>query len=275
MAITFTLDLEEHRSKPTADRRYIRVTHEILDFLDDQGVTGTFFVVGTLAQDSPSLVKTIAARGHEMGFHGFRHTPLDRENLNRFRVETAHGKALLEDLTGQAVTGFRAPIFSLTEATLWAVDELKAGGFTYSSSVMPAKNPLYGMPSAPNRPFRWPNGLIEIPCPMAQIGPLRIPFLGGIYLRYLPRWLGRKLGETCTTSVPWTYCHPYDFDDNERFSMVRDSSFVMSFLLWLNRKKTYKKFASLFDEGVAEPLGSRVAHGEFADAEVFTPVRQA
>jgi len=119
--LTFTLDLEDHYPSPNPAPRYPAITYKILDFLSDRGVKGTFFVLGEVAEQHPELIRTVHQRGHEIGFHSYAHVPLDRENPQRFRDQTRRSKAFLEDLTGAEVIGFRAPIFSLTPKTLWAL----------------------------------------------------------------------------------------------------------------------------------------------------------
>src|SRR5882724_8597685 len=142
--VVFTLDLEDHRAEYSAESRYPENTRRVLDFLDSLGVRGTVFVVGRLAEASPELVRDVAARGHEIACHSWKHTPLDRDTPRTFQEETRRAKDILEQLSGKAVEGYRAPIFSLIERTRWAIDVLLELGFTYSSSVMPAPNPLYG-----------------------------------------------------------------------------------------------------------------------------------
>src|SRR5258707_8318024 len=149
MSVVFTLDLEDHLGLYSAASRYYDNTVRLLDFLDEIGVTGTVFVVGRLAEVSPDLVKRVASRGHEIACHGWGHVALDNESPETFREGTRHAKALLEEIIGAPVQGFRAPVFSLTERTTWSLEALGEMGFTYSSSVLPAPNPLYGFATAP------------------------------------------------------------------------------------------------------------------------------
>jgi peptidoglycan/xylan/chitin deacetylase (PgdA/CDA1 family) len=141
--ITFTLDLEDYAPAGTPTRANA-IVPRVLDLLAEHAVQGTFFVVGELAELEPALVKSIAAAGHEIALHGYRHVPLPQLSPTVFREETARGRAVLEDLAGAAVTGFRAPSFSLVPESRWAVDVLTELGFTYSSSVLPAHSPLFG-----------------------------------------------------------------------------------------------------------------------------------
>src|SRR5207247_1056887 len=118
--ITFTFDIEDHRPDPSAELRYPAATRRLLDFLAARSITATFFVVGIVAEAQPDLVRDIAGAGHEVALHSWQHTPLVDQDAASFRAETARGKALLEDLTGAPVAGYRAPTFSLVASTTWA-----------------------------------------------------------------------------------------------------------------------------------------------------------
>lgn len=269
--VTFSLDLEDHRPDDAAELRYPEVTRRVLDLLDERNVTGTFFVVGEVAEAQPALVREVAARGHEVGLHAYRHVPLTEVEPATFREETARGKAVLEDLAGAEVVGFRAPTYSLVPASRWAVDELASLGFAYSSSVLPAPNPLFGFPGAPEVPFRWPNGLAELPAPVAGVGPFRVPLLGGTYLRLLP-WpvVEAACRVTDLGPVPWTYCHPYDFDPGERFWWVPDAGRLAP-LLWVGRRRMEAKVRRVLRRGAGAPLRDRVHEADHGG--VFEPDR--
>jgi polysaccharide deacetylase family protein (PEP-CTERM system associated) len=267
--ITFSLDLEDHRPDDTAELRFPDVARRVLDWLDERNVVGTFFVVGEVGESEPDLVREVAARGHEVGLHAYRHVALTELDPDTFRTETARGKAVLEDLTQTDVAGFRAPTYSLVPDSIWAVDVLGDLGFAYSSSLLPAPNPLFGFPGAPTHPFRWPNGLAELPAPLMGVGSAQLPFLGGTYLRLLP-WpvvaAARRVAGV--GEVPWTYCHPYDFDPDERFWWVPDAG-RMAPLLWVGRRRMYAKLDRLLANGAGAPLRDRL---EAADrGGVFDP----
>ena len=257
--VTFTLDLEDHRPSTDAEERYPALTRGVLDFLDARGVRGTFFVVGETDEQHPELVREVAARGHELALHGWRHQPLTELDPTTLRADAARGKALLEELAGRPVLGFRAPTFSLVPESRWATDVLTDVGFTYSSSVLPAKNPLFGDPSLPTTPFRWPSGLVELPCPVVRAGGLGLPYLGGVYLRALPapatsaarRGFGAQ-------QLLWIYCHPYDFDPDETFWVVPDAGKLGSRLLWYNRRRTFAKVEAALRGRAGPPLGERL-----------------
>jgi hypothetical protein len=140
--------------------------------------------------------------------------------------------------------GFRAPTFSLVPETVWATEVLLAAGYTYSSSVLPARSPLYGYPGTPRDPFLWPCGLAELPVPTAGVGRLQLPYLGGTYLRVLPQPLITRIHRRGARRLPWTYMHPYDIDTDEPYWRVPDAGW-MSPALWVGRKRLLAKLDRL------------------------------
>jgi len=265
--ITFTLDLEDHRPHPGLPRRYDLMTDRLLTFLDDGDVRATVFCVATLAQQSPQLIRKIHQAGHEIALHAFDHTPLDRQTPAVFKDHTRRGQAILEDLIGQGIMGYRAPVFSLTRRTLWAVDCLRDLGFCYSSSTLPAPNPLYGFPELPRTPFFWSNGLLELPSPVSAFGPFNLPYLGGFYFRYLPAAIVKnRIARSGRDDALWFYCHPYDFDHEERNIGIKGASSIVSLLLWFNRKNTLRKLQLLIDKDVIRfgpPFAEQILSGRF------------
>jgi peptidoglycan-N-acetylglucosamine deacetylase len=268
--ITFTLDLEDHRPRGAiGDPRYPAVTRHILDRLAARHVTATVFVVGELAEASPALIQEVASAGHEIALHGWRHVPLTELDPATFRADVRRGRALLEDLTAQRVVGFRAPTFSLTATTTWATEVLAEEGFTYSSSVLPSANPLHGFPGAPTQPFLWPSGLAELPVPVVGVGRLAVPYLGGTYLRVLPRLVAEVANSRSDHRVPWTYLHPYDTDRGEPFWMVPDAGWL-SPLLWIGRTRVLNRIERLLDDP-GPPLRDRL--DEAVAGGTFQPLR--
>ncbi len=256
---TFTFDVEDHRPDDSAELRLLDATHRVLDFCAERGVVGSVFVVGEVVRDHPALVKEIADQGHELGLHGWRHTPITELAPEVFREETTRGKELLSELTGQDVVGFRAPTFSLVPETVWATEVLVELGFTYSSSILPAWSPLFGFPGLPRRPFTWPSGLAELPAPILKVGPLGLPVVGGTYLRVLP-WPIIRLGlrDKPLGAVPFTYCHPYDADPGEPYWVVPGTGRLLSPLLWYGRKRLLRRVDRMLGGGVGPPLRERL-----------------
>ena len=219
----FTVDLEDWRqsvfdhSCPVSDD-FHRGTERILELLDRHRTRATFFVLANVAEHSPALVRRIHAAGHEVQSHGLDHVELNRLTPARFRDELARAKAMLEDVIGVPVTGYRAPRFSVTAATSWSLDILAESGFRYDSSVFPMRIRGYGIqgwPAAPAR-VRTRRGLelVEIPVSTARWLGRRWPVGGGGYLRLLPEWLVRKaLLSVAAQGRPIVlYVHPYELD---------------------------------------------------------------
>lgn len=245
-AITFTLDVEDHRPNSSAELRFPHLTREVLSFLDALGVTGTFFIVGQKGTEHPELVREIAEAGHEIGLHAWVHEPITERTRSRFAEETRRGKEALEDLSGSAVVGFRAPTFSITPGVPWAPEVLSELGFAYSSSVLPGRNPLFSWPGAPERPFRWESGLIEFPGFLYGHAPAQVPMFGGVYARTLPmHFIENGFAQMAATSIAHLYCHPYDFDPGERYYVVPDVGPVLSPLLWMRRRGWYERVRRL------------------------------
>jgi peptidoglycan-N-acetylglucosamine deacetylase len=269
MPITITLDLEDNRRLPEQEPRFVAMTERFLAFADAHRARATVFVVGELARSHPQLVRRVAQAGHEIGLHGLRHVALGDVGPGRLRAELDEGRTLLEDVAQVPVRGFRAPIFSLTPHTAWAIDEIAAAGFAYSSSVLPAANPLHGWPGALRTPFRWPNGLAELPCPVAGRGRALIPFLGGIYLRYVPEPLTRRLlARFADDALLWSYVHPYDLDPDEPFFVLPHAGWLTSRVVHTRRGATLRRLERLIDAagGAAPPLAERLATARLAPA---------
>ncbi len=258
--LTFTYDLEDHAPSPSR-ARHEPITDRLLEWLEQRGVRATVFVVGELASSSRTLVARIAAAGHELAVHGWRHVPMRDLNEASATAELAKARELVEDIAGVSVTGFRAPIFSLTPETPWVPDALAAAGYAWSSSVLPAPNPLHGFPGVPMTPFGWPSGIIELPCPVAGFGSLRVPFLGGVYVRYIPVRMARiGLRRLPAAAVRWSYVHPYDLDPDEPFYVLPHANWLTSRIVHARRRDTLRRVELLAREsnGFGPPLGERV-----------------
>lgn len=233
--LTFTVDVEADGTGPD---RAAAMTARLLDMLAEARGRATFFVVGSFAEAQPGLVRAIAAAGHEVASHGQVHRAVGELGARGMVQDLVRSRAVLEDLAGVPVLGYRAPMFSVTASTPWAGDALAEAGFAYSSSVLPARNWLHGWPGAPRRPFLWPSGVLEVPVPVARLGPYELPVLGGMYLRYIPSWDLRRMARRLAAERPdslWTYCHPYDLDTEAPFARRPEAGWVGSLFLWMNR----------------------------------------
>jgi polysaccharide deacetylase family protein (PEP-CTERM system associated) len=256
---TFTVDVEEHAGGARAAAQ----TARLLDLLEAADARGTFFVLDAVAANDPALVRLIAARGHEVASHGHDHRRLADARPGEFRAGMAAARDRLADLLGAPPAGYRAPYFSLTPQAAWVPEALAALGFAYSSSVLPAWNPMAGWPGAPRRPFLWPSGLLELPVPVARLGPFRLPFLGGMYLRWLPPWRIRQFArrwarEEAAGGTLWSYCHPYDLDETEGLVRRGDAGAFGSLMLWLNRGPTLPRLQGLLRGRRSEPFVARL-----------------
>ena len=227
-----TVDVEDYfsaealaRAAPREDwaslpSRVERNTDRLLERFERHGVRATFFVLGWVAERFPDLVRRIAAQGHEIGSHGYSHRRIFTQTREDFREETLRSRHLLQDLSGQAVRGYRAASFSITKRSLWALDELASAGFSYDSSIFPIRHDLYGIPGSPPDPY-WlqtaAGPLFEIPLTTLRIGPFRLPASGGGYFRLLPERIGTGLlrGVNGEGRSFVFYMHPWEIDPGQ------------------------------------------------------------
>ncbi|MCI0457619.1 MAG: DUF3473 domain-containing protein, partial [Gemmataceae bacterium] len=168
----------------------------LLDLLDAHSVKATFFILGWVAKRHPELVREIATRGHEIASHGMSHVLVYTQSKQEFRNETQCSKALLEDLCQQQVIGYRAATYSITRASLWALDIIYEAGFKYDSSIVPIRHDNYGITEAYPFPsqLRTPAGfdIIEFPVSVFAYKKLKVPVAGGGYFRLFPYGLTKS-----------------------------------------------------------------------------------
>ena len=197
------------------DCRVERNVDRILALLDQHATHATFFTLGWVAQRYPQLVKRIVSQGHELASHGYGHERASDLSRADFTADISRAKALLEDLGGVAVRGYRAPSFSISEGNLWAFDCLRETGHVYSSSIYPIKHDHYGMPNAPRFAHSVAGGLIEIPVTTLRVGSRNLPSSGGGYFRLLPyalsRWMIRRVNAVDAMPAIF-YFHPWEID---------------------------------------------------------------
>lgn len=188
-------------------------THRTLDLFAASGVRATCFTLGWVAERHPALVHRIVAEGHELASHGYGHQRVDRIGEAAFAADITRAKALLEDIGGVGVTGYRAPTFSIGPRTPWAFEALAKAGYRYSSSVFPIRHDLYGAPDSPRGPHRR-GPLLELPMTTLRLGNRNLPLSGGGWFRLAPyalfrAGLHRVLREGARAIF---YFHPWEID---------------------------------------------------------------
>jgi len=280
------------------DCRVEKNIHCILDSLDqekiklsglhhnpnrDRKITATFFILGWVAERFGGLVKEINSRGHEIASHGYGHQAIFLQSPNVFREDISKSKKILEDLTGCQVSGYRAPTFSITEKTLWALNIIAEAGYKYDSSVFPIKHDYYGMPLAPRYPFFWDlrkelpkvceaphfcdqsqnvEFLLEYPISTVRLFGYNMPCSGGGYFRLLPYTITRtSLKIINKSNKPFMfYLHPWEFDSD--IPMVKNISRFSKFRTYINLSRTKHRFerllqdfnfSSIHDSGLINP----------------------
>ncbi len=197
----------------------------LLDLLDAHETAATFFCLGWVAERRPALIRRIAERGHEVASHGHDHRMLGELGPDRFRDDLARSKAALQDASGVAVLGYRAPTWSIGPATDWAFDALVEAGYRYDSSVFPVRHDRYGDPSAPivpHRVRRAGGSLVELPPLVRPLLGMNLPAAGGGYLRLLPfGWTRAAVARAVRSGRPvMLYVHPWEIDpDQPRVSL--------------------------------------------------------
>ena len=192
--------------------------NRILDMFDAAGVKATFFTLGWVAERQPGLVRRIVADGHELASHGYGHQRVDQLGAADFLDDVSRARTLLEDIGGVAVTGYRAPTFSIGSRTPWAYTVLERAGYRYSSSVFPIAHDLYGDPLASRLPFRpRASTVLELPMTTVRMLGRNLPCAGGGYFRLLPYdvYLAglRRLNRLGRRGI--FYFHPWEIDPEQ------------------------------------------------------------
>lgn len=205
---------------PKQECRVERNVDLILDILAERNIRATFFTLGWIAERYPALIKRIVAGGHELASHGYGHLRASDQTREQFRDDITRSKAILEDLGGQAVLGYRAPSFSIGTGNMWALDELHDAGYRYSSSIYPVRHDHYGVPDAPRFAYypHGENGLLELPITTVRFGERNYPAGGGGFFRLFPypmsRWLLRRVNRADQQSAIF-YFHPWEVDPGQ------------------------------------------------------------
>jgi polysaccharide deacetylase family protein (PEP-CTERM system associated) len=207
-------------SWPARECRVEANVERILALFEQNGVRATFFTLGWIAERYPALVRRIVAGGHELASHGYGHQRASSQDRAEFANDVRSAKALLEDLGGQPVLGYRAPSFSIGHANLWALDVLMESGYRYSSSIYPIAHDHYGMPDAPRFAFypNGPDGLLEVPITTVRLMRRNLPAGGGGYFRLLPyalsRWMMARVNRQDQQPALF-YFHPWELDPGQ------------------------------------------------------------
>jgi polysaccharide deacetylase family protein (PEP-CTERM system associated) len=259
MTYLFSIDLEDVRFLVKDGLKYEeRVpvnTYAYINWLKKNNFKCTFFVVGNVAETYPSLIRDIIAEGYEVACHSNRHIPLDKQTPEEFKRDTAQNIEALMRAGAGAIKGYRAPVCSMTERTQHYYPILRELGFNYSSSVLPAKNPLYGWEGFGRMPKKVAEGVIEIPISVSRIGPLTVPFAGGVYFRVIPKFLiMEKIKNYDASKGPLTgYFHPYDIDTEQEHFMHPgiNNNKLYNFLMYRNRDKVFARLDKIVGQGLA------------------------
>lgn len=234
--------LEPHFPRECWDSVPCRIEHNverILELLERRGAKATFFTLGWIAERFPHLVRRIANAGHEVASHGYGHQRATALTAEAFTADIVLAKALLEDVSGHKVSGYRAPSFSIGPSNPWAHDCIAEAGYRYSSSVYPVRHDHYGIPDAPRFPWRLENGLVEVPLTTTRWLGRNWPAGGGGFFRLLPyevsrRQIARVNREDRRPAI--FYFHPWEIDHEQ--PRVRGASARTRFRHYINLSRT-------------------------------------
>ena len=255
--------------------RVVQNTRRILALLGRRRVMATFFVLGWVANRFPGLVREIDEAGHEIGSHSYWHRLVYDLTPNEFRDDLCRSRDVLQDITGKPVTSYRAPSFSITSQSLWALDVLVKEGFKIDASVFPIRHHRCGIPNAPCRPYvheTKSGSLWEFPASVAQIAKANIPVSGGGYFRLLPYYISSRLLQRINSRLnqPFIfYLHPWELDPQQ--PRVNVSTRAMRFRHYVNLASTESKLNHL----LAQFSFDCVDHvlGNYINSDVREPVK--
>jgi polysaccharide deacetylase family protein (PEP-CTERM system associated) len=201
--------------------RVVNNTEKILDQFAEHNWIGTFFILGWVAERFPDLVAKIDKAGHEVASHGYSHQLIYSQSREVFKEETLRSKAVLENITGKKVRGYRAASYSITDRSLWAFDTLIEAGFEYDSSVFPVRHDVYGIKDFPKDPHIYKGSdsgtIVEFPISTCKLLGYELPVAGGGYFRLYPyrftRYCLNKLNRENRSFV--FYLHPWEVDPEQ------------------------------------------------------------
>ncbi len=222
----------------------------ILALFDQKDIKATFFTLGWIAERYPVMIKRIVEEGHELASHGWEHTRVVHQGPDEFRADVLRAKALLENIGGKEIKGYRAASYSIGKNNLWALDILAETGHKYSSSIVPIKHDLYGMPDAPRFPFTVQGtDLLEVPVTTLAMGSRNVPCGGGGWFRLFPyafsRWAIRKVNQADGKPAVF-YFHPWEIDpDQPQQAGIKART---KFRHYLNLKRMDSRLQRLLDD---------------------------
>ncbi|MEC8558012.1 MAG: XrtA system polysaccharide deacetylase [Planctomycetota bacterium] len=232
-------------------------TDRILEIFDQASVQGTFFILGWVAERYPGLVKRIHAAGHEIASHGYWHQLVYDLTPEEFAKDISDSKDAIANACGAEATAYRAPSFSITPRSEWALDILIEQGFTLDSSIFPIKgHDRYGFPDAPKHIHtieRENESLIEFPPTSGSLGPLPVP-IGGGYFRLFPLALTLRAIEQVRNSIGpgMFYIHPWEIDPNQ--PKIQGASAKSRFRHYANLRKTSEKLRRMITKHSFAPI---------------------
>jgi polysaccharide deacetylase family protein (PEP-CTERM system associated) len=202
----------------TMECRVERNIDRILELLAQANAKATFFTLGWIAERYPDLLRRIADSGHELASHGFSHGRASEQSPAQFLADIRLAKAIIEDIAGTEVRGYRAPSFSIGRSNRWAFDAIAEAGYRYSSSVYPIRHDHYGVPDAPRFAHEVCPGLLEIPVATVRVFDTNWPAGGGGYFRLLPyaltKWSIRRINAVDLRPAVF-YFHPWELDPEQ------------------------------------------------------------
>ncbi|MGQ9562066.1 MAG: XrtA system polysaccharide deacetylase [Thermogutta sp.] len=228
--------------------RVVPLTEKILTILAECGIHATFFILGWVAARFPKLVQLIHNSGHQIGSHSMEHRLVYRLTPDKFRRDLRQSLDVLQEIVGERVTCFRAPSFSITKQSLWALGILAEEGITCDSSIYPVVHDRYGIPGARLEPhrIRTESGMLwEFPGTALSWMGTSLPLGGGGYLRLYPLWMTTRLfGRVIQRGRPvMMYVHPWELDPEQ--PRIRGVSAINRFRHYVNLASTEKKLRAL------------------------------
>lgn len=224
-------------------------THKLLELFESKNAKCTFFTLGWVAERCPHLIKAIVEQGHELASHGYAHQRATAMSKAEFREDVSKSKTILEDLSGQAIIGYRAPSFSFNKSNTWVYQVLTDLGFEYSSSTYPIEHDLYGVPEWPRFKHEKSEGIIEIPIPTVRKNDVNTGIGGGGYFRLYPYFLSKKRIDNYlkTEKQPYSfYFHPWEIDPEQ--PRVAGASLKSKLRHYINLSRMEGKIVKLLDD---------------------------